>query len=43
VTPVSNGTPTKATSTSSVVRTCGRRAKVAGPVNRGLWSESSGT
>ena len=43
VTPVSNGTPTKATSTSSVVRTCGRRANVAGPVNRGVCSESSGT
>ena len=43
VTPVSNGTPTRATSTSSSDRTYGNRAKVAGPVNRGACSESSGT
>jgi hypothetical protein len=43
VTPVSNGTPTTARSTSSMVRTYGSRAKVDGPVKRGLLSESSGT
>jgi hypothetical protein len=43
VTPVSNGTPTIATSTSSSVRTWGRRAKVVGPVKRGDARESSGT
>ena len=43
VTPVSNGTPMTARSTSSSVLTRGNRANVDGPVNRGDWSESSGT
>jgi len=42
-TPVSNGEPMMATSTSSSVRTWGSRANVRMPVKRGLFSESSGT
>src|SRR6266540_3999719 len=43
VTPVSKGTPTNATSTSSSDVTLGSRANVIGPVNRGDSLESRGT